>query len=566
MAANNLTTLKLDFWVKHNKNVLFIGKHGVGKTAMVKDAFDRHKLNWRYFSASTMDPWVDFVGVPKEKTDDKIPEQFEIIKELALVDFDLAMEYVQSNWKMKEESARRIVGHATNRKQGLTYLDLVRPQTFANGEVEALFFDEFNRSPKKVRNAVMELIQFKSINGMKFPNLRLVWAAINPDDDEDETYDVERLDSAQADRYHVTIEVPYKPNTDWFREEYGKRIADAAVQWWDDLSAEDKGRISPRRLQYALDIYRERGDMRDVLPLTSNVSKLTTALNTGPITEKLEALMKSKDVAEARSFLQNENNYTAAMKFIPASETLMAYFIPLLPKEKLGVLMNEDDKTCNYILSNSDKVPVFMAVCKEILNANTNVRLGRKIRRVLQDNQDLATAFANEGNPSVPPAEPHFNVGPLPWPEETFPAIFKSWATTLAELKVAPQDTPQQRILVYDKVVAAIPEKQTADEALATLELLNAIFSKMGNSFASTISAKPFEKLMGVVNHCIGEIHRSTGSDWSTILTKHGSLQGPAGQDQGWWAVGQVVYSVIYNSSNPWYNQGVRANTGPLLS
>ena len=43
--------------------------------------------------------------------------------------------------------------------------------------------DEFSRAHKKVRNAVMELIQFKSINGRKFKNLKIVWAAINPDDD-----------------------------------------------------------------------------------------------------------------------------------------------------------------------------------------------------------------------------------------------------------------------------------------------------------------------------------------------------------------------------------------------
>lgn len=514
MAGSPLTT-KLDFWVKHNKNVLFIGKHGVGKTAMVKDAFDRHKLNWRYFSASTMDPWVDFVGVPKERTDNKVPEQFEIIKELALIDTALAYEWVQNNWKMNEESARRIVNHATNRQQGLTYLDLVRPQTFANGDIEALFFDEYNRSPKKVRNAVMELIQFKSINGMKFPNLRLVWAAINPDDDEDETYDVERLDPAQADRYHVTVEVPYKPNTDWFREEYGQRVADAAIQWWEDLGEDDKSRISPRRLQYALDIYRERGDMRDVLPITSNVSKLTTALNTGPITEKLENLMRAKDVSEARNFLQNENNYTAAMKFIPKSETLMAFFLPLLPKEKMAALMNDDDKTCNYIIANSDKVPVFKAVCKEIMNAQTNMRLGKKIRRVLTENQELATSFAKEdGDPAAtPPAEAHFNKAKT--------GTAKNWSAVLAELKSAPKDTPQQRILIYDKIVASIPEKQTADEALKCLELLDAAMG--GSSFASSISSKPFEKLMGVVNHCIAEIHRNTAYDWTTILTKHGS-------------------------------------------
>ena len=41
-------------------------------------------------------------------------------------------------------------------------------------------FDELNRAKPKVRNAVMELIQFRSINGIKFNNLRMIWAAINP--------------------------------------------------------------------------------------------------------------------------------------------------------------------------------------------------------------------------------------------------------------------------------------------------------------------------------------------------------------------------------------------------
>lgn len=511
MAGNVILTTKLDFWVKHSKNVLFIGKHGVGKTAMVKAAFDRHKLNYRYFSASTMDPWVDFVGVPREKTDNKVPEQFEIIKELATISLDLAYEWVKNNWKMTDESARKIVDHAMIRKEGLTYLDLVRPASFAAGEVEALFFDEFNRSPKKVRNAVMELMQFKSINGFKFPNLKMVWAAINPDDDEDETYDVERLDPAQADRYHIQVEVPYEPNTEWFREEYGQRIADSAIQWWEELNDEQKNLISPRRLQYALDIFRERGDMRDILPVTSNVSKLSSALNTGPATEKLDALMKSKDAAEARSYLSNENNYSSAMKYIPKSETLTSYFLPLLQKEKLSVIMSEDDKLCNHIINNSDKIPVFRSVCKEILDANTNQRVAKKIRKMLTDNEALSTAYTSDI--PVAASDPHFNKAKTG---------AKPWGGVLAEIKATPKSNASERIAVYDKLVQTIPEKMTADEALACLELLNDLFG--GNfSFSSSLTAKPFEKLMGVVNHSISELHRNTGLDWAGILTKHGA-------------------------------------------
>lgn len=514
MAKNSILITKLDFWVKNNKNVLFIGKKGVGKTAMVQDAFERHKLNYRYFSASTMDPWVDFVGVPREKTDNKFPEQFDIVKELANISQELANEWVRNNWKMGEEAARKIVSHALNHQEGATYLDLVRPKSFATNDVEALFFDEFNRSPKKVRNAVMELMQFKSINGFKFPNLKMVWAAINPDDDEDETYDVEKLDPAQADRFHISVIVPYEPNTEWFRQKYGTRIADSAIQWWEELTPEVKNEVSPRRLQYALDVFKERGDMRDVLPLTSNVSKLLTAINTGPITEKLDSLLSSKDVADARSFLSNENNYSGAMKYIPKSDTLMAYFMPLLNKEKLSVIMSDDDKLCNYIISNSDKIPVFKDVCKSILHANTNARITKKIRKALTDNEALSNAFASD-TPAQLASEPYFNV-----------KTEKPWATVLAELKSDPsllRDHPNnnfaQHFVMYEKIIQTIPEKMTADEALCCLELLDSIFSE----FKSNLNAQPFEKLMGIINHAISELNRNTGLDWSDILTKHGS-------------------------------------------
>jgi len=58
-----------DFWVANNLNVLFRGKHGVGKTAVVKDVFERHQLKFKYYSAATLDPWTDLVGVPKEVKD-----------------------------------------------------------------------------------------------------------------------------------------------------------------------------------------------------------------------------------------------------------------------------------------------------------------------------------------------------------------------------------------------------------------------------------------------------------------------------------------------------------------
>lgn len=508
----NVLNAKLDFWIKNNKNVLFVGKHGVGKTAMVKDAFERHNLNWRYFSASTMDPWVDFIGVPREKTEDKLPEQFEIVKELAKIDIAMAREYIELNWKLSNTNARKVVEYTLDKKEGVTFLDLVRPQTFAAGEVEALFFDEYNRSPKKVRNAVMELIQFKSINGMKFPNLRIVWAAINPDDDENQTYDVERLDPAQADRYHITVEVPYKPNADWFRQKYGHRTANAALQWWEELPDEEKDRISPRRLQYALDVFEEKGDMRDVLPFTANVSKLSAALNTGPITDKLEELLQSKDAGEARTFLQNENNYTSAMKYIVKSEKLMSYFLPLLSKEKMSALLNEDDKICNYIIHNSDKVPVFESVCREVLKANTNKRIVTKIRRTLTENQNLADVFASEAKNTISPDSKYQGKGNP-----------NDWQKHLEDIMLLPQDNAQQKIVVFDKIVNNFPSRQTPSQALCVLEIFDSLFK---DSFADALKTKGFDKAFGIINTCIDiiaiDINPNVGIIDIDVLKRHG--------------------------------------------
>jgi hypothetical protein len=61
--------LELDFWNENEMDVVFRGGHGVGETTMVIDGFNCKKFKRLYSSASTIDPWVDFIGVPKEHED-----------------------------------------------------------------------------------------------------------------------------------------------------------------------------------------------------------------------------------------------------------------------------------------------------------------------------------------------------------------------------------------------------------------------------------------------------------------------------------------------------------------
>lgn len=246
----------------NNLNVLFIGKHGCGKTSIVKNTFEKAGLNWRYFSASTMDPWVDFIGVPKSVT----------------------------------------------RKDGTQVLELIKPAEFADDKVEALFFDELNRSPKKIRNAIMELIQFKSINGKSFPNLKVVWAAINPDDDESE-YDVEKMDEAQLDRFHFHIKVPYKPNTKFFKETYAD-LGERAVRWWNNQNKKVQDLVSPRRLEYAVQLFQAGGKtmLGSILPEQVNNTEFRNALSMDD-PENILNKLAGKNREEIRQYFSNDNHY-----------------------------------------------------------------------------------------------------------------------------------------------------------------------------------------------------------------------------------------------------------------
>ncbi len=321
----------LDFWIKNEYNVILRGRHGVGKTAIIKEAFEDAGLKWLYFSAPTMDPWVDFIGIPKEKTDE----------------------------------------------DGNVFLDLVRPKHFENDEVEAIFLDEFNRAPKKVRNAVMELIQFKSINGKKFHNLKIIWAGINPED-EDQTYDVEKLDPAQLDRFHICVDVPYKPNMAYFSKKYGKENANVAIAWWNE-EKEVKELISPRRLDYALAVHLAGGDLRDVLPNKANSSKLIRELISGPVLEKLAGFLDKNDRAGAKTFLSQENNFESFKSYIETPK-FVEFFVPLLKEEKIISLMEGNKKVKEYVFHNFSS---FEPMIKDIANADTS-KLAKEAKKLVQ--------------------------------------------------------------------------------------------------------------------------------------------------------------------------------------
>lgn len=320
---------KLEFWAENKYNVLFVGRHGVGKTSIVRDLFNERYgtmgEDWLYFSASTMDPWVDFVGVPREVTG----------------------------------------------KDGISYLTLIRPEVFAKDQIKAIFVDEFNRAPKKVRNAIMELTQFGSINGHKFEKLEIIWGAINPPNDDDELqYDVDEIDPAQLDRFHVQVDIPYTPSKVFFKQKYGADAGVAAVEWWLNLPTQVKDLVSPRRLDYVLDCFSKNGDIKDLLPKEANSQQLLIQLNEGSFKKVLEDMYSSNDTETATTKLKDENFFSGVVNIILKKNDYTNFFIPLIPNEKFSTLMSKKKERAQ-IITNCEANQNLKSLMEETVMAGT---------------------------------------------------------------------------------------------------------------------------------------------------------------------------------------------------
>ncbi len=261
-----MTDEKMDLWVSLGVNVLLIGEKGVGKTQRILEAFNRNNIKFSYFSGATLDPWIHLIGIPKVKKD-------------------------------------------ANDKD---VMDFILPSNL-DDDIEAVYVDEFNRCPKLVKNALLELQQFKTINGRKFPNLKMVWAAINPSKDENDVdsvaYDVEELDPAQMDRFHVIVELPNKPDIAYFKGKYGEYKAKCLVEWWHAQTNESKKILSPRRLEYIGELFEKGIDIHDLLPVSANATDLIKKLSIDENQLLLNELLANPTESKIKAFLKNKKNW-----------------------------------------------------------------------------------------------------------------------------------------------------------------------------------------------------------------------------------------------------------------
>lgn len=330
------TDKDFDKYIALGLNILAIGEKGVGKTTMFVEALKRNRIKYKYFSTPTMDPFLDLRGIPKE----------------------------------------------FKNSEGNSHLTFVTPEWLDTENIEVIVFDELNRAPKGVTNAVMEIIQFKTINGKPLPKLKAVWAAINPYN-EDETYHVEELDEAIRDRFHIIVEFPYNVNRKWFKENF-KESGETGCDWWLKLPDKQKKLVSPRRLEYALRCYKNNVDIRQVLPFDSEPKKLLDMLIVGNPRMKMNQMLKENDLKGIKDLINNENLYDDIEDLIIDHKDAVLH---LLKEERLAVLLVKNSEINNYVFSkkNTEKFKDII----EALRSSTNVIIKQQADRYFNDTDDL---------------------------------------------------------------------------------------------------------------------------------------------------------------------------------
>lgn len=330
--TKQVTKSDLNRFLNKKLNVCLIGKHGCGKTQRVKEVFDEQLKDWAYFSGSTMDPWIHLLGIPKE-----------------------------------EEGK----------------LKFIKPEGI-NESLEGIFIDEYNRSSKEVRNALMELMQFKTMNGTKFPNLKVVWAAVNPpseeDSEEEVDYDVEKIDPAQLDRFQVIINIPYGPDLKYFASKYDHKGA-TIVRWWGKQPKKFQMECSPRRLECALQNLDSDIGLNFILPKTGNIKELVFDLTTDPVKKLLVEIKEQPTLEKISDFVQLGK--TDKIKELFEEESLWV-FASALPKDMFSQFYKGNErfmKFCNVMsLSESDKA--IQNNVEEICKAHKNENFAKDYDRI----------------------------------------------------------------------------------------------------------------------------------------------------------------------------------------
>lgn len=201
----------LDAVLRDGINVFFEGVPGTGKTSKIKAYLAKHNTDVVYYSVPALSP--EDLHVPFPAADGSV---LEIMPQAKLV------------------------------------------STPANGGKKVIVLDEVCRGVRRTQNALMEVIQERTVGGQVIPGLAGNIGINNPKAVAGFKLDVGKSDMAQATRWTLSIQLN-NVETGWsgyLYETYGDEIT-PFIEWWQD-DLDDLGRvlITPRTIERLYGLYK----------------------------------------------------------------------------------------------------------------------------------------------------------------------------------------------------------------------------------------------------------------------------------------------------------------------
>ncbi len=234
MNASN-TKIILKHALLANDSVLLNGKHGIGKTSVVKQFAQEQNMYLETLVLSLKDP-SDLLGMPhiddygtSKRTQWAEPDWFQRIVDEAWPEyFEYSdLEFADSEFEafLREKTTnRKITRKQLNDwycefyKKDQRELQLTKEQyniSCKKSRNSVLFLDELNRALLDTRNTSLQLVLEKELHSHKLPFVRgtrtFICAAINPSD----IYQTDDLDIALLDRFLI-VNMTLDPE-DWLK-------------------------------------------------------------------------------------------------------------------------------------------------------------------------------------------------------------------------------------------------------------------------------------------------------------------------------------------------------------
>ena len=297
---------------------LVSGKHGIGKSAMIKSIADDLGGVCITVEGGTLKEG-EITGLPYQYKDEDGKIKFRFLPYYAV-------ERIQNEEKRLFEAAGRVLDESTaltgdeNRYAMNDLTPVERVDAIRTGEVHPviIFIDEINRTENTVYKELMNILLTRSVNGYQFPWWVLFVGAMNPST-QNSVYATNEMDPAQLDRF---IKIKVGDSTpEWLKCGKTSGISPSILSFIKDnpkclssdskeLDDEEKPTPSPRGWDMVDTLLKSEPMLRDFFSDKENEPKIVEKDMKNLVTAKLGAsvatMFFASLVSQARALMPEE--------------------------------------------------------------------------------------------------------------------------------------------------------------------------------------------------------------------------------------------------------------------